>query len=250
MYVPQVSMIGTSFPLLLCNIDNIDPALISWAPLYTSYDDQNLIFDVGKVANHVHETRAKNKAAEKQREEEPKEDDKGGRGSPIPTEIFSELIYEQGMQILNVFAQKFKNLSSESENESETREEAKTNFVDHPQSNTQVEGHVPDLAQAGGNASDLAPVFAIVKSWASKPYDYRDNPTDSGHHLEGHPEDHSQDSSQHSDKMRTPRKAAENQNEEESTEDDESSSGSPGPTAVFSKLVYEQAAQILKASRI
>ena len=212
MYVPQVSMIGTSFPLLLCNIDNIDPALISWAPIYTSYDDQTLIFDVGKVANHVHETRAKNEAAEKQKEEEPKEeeelkeDDKGSRDSPGPTDIFSELIYEQGMQILNVFTQKFKNLSSEPENESETREEANTNFVDHPQSNTQAEGHVPDLAQAGGHASDLAPVFA---TWASKSCDYRDNRTDSSHHSEDHPEDHSQDSSQHSDKMKAPRKAAE-----------------------------------------
>ena len=238
MYVPQVSMIGTSFPLLLCNIDNIDPALISWAPLYASYDDQNLIFDVGKVANHVHETRAKNEAAEKQKEEEPKEeeelkeDDKGSRDSPGPTDIFSELIYEQGMQILNVFTQKFKNLSSEPENESETREEANTNFVDHPQSNTQAEGHVPDLAQAGGNASDLAPVFAIVKSWASKSCDYRDNRTDSSHHSEDHPEDHSQDSSQHSDKMKAPRKAAEKKNEEEPKEDDKISSGNPGPTAV------------------
>lgn len=45
-YVPQVKLKSLPFPLLACNVDNIDKALIGWNDPAHSYDVHNMIFDV------------------------------------------------------------------------------------------------------------------------------------------------------------------------------------------------------------
>lgn len=59
-YIPQLEVPGFSFPLLICNIDDIDVRLIGWkdpncqneVDEHRNYDNQNLIFDVPYVALH------------------------------------------------------------------------------------------------------------------------------------------------------------------------------------------------------
>lgn len=45
-YVPQVKVSSSFFPLLACDVDDIDTSLIGWNDPGTSYDEYNLIFDV------------------------------------------------------------------------------------------------------------------------------------------------------------------------------------------------------------
>lgn len=49
-YVPQVEVVGYPFPLLLCDVDNIDQELIGWSTPHGSYDQDNVIFDIPHVA--------------------------------------------------------------------------------------------------------------------------------------------------------------------------------------------------------
>ena len=43
-------MSGYVYPFLLCDIDDIDTDLIGWSNPYSSYDTQNIIYDVPKIA--------------------------------------------------------------------------------------------------------------------------------------------------------------------------------------------------------
>lgn len=43
-------MVGYPFPLLLCDVDNIDQELIGWSTPHGSYDQDNVIFDIPHVA--------------------------------------------------------------------------------------------------------------------------------------------------------------------------------------------------------
>ena len=45
-YVPQIKLSNFSFPVLACNVDDIDQELIGWNDHRHSYDHHNLIFDV------------------------------------------------------------------------------------------------------------------------------------------------------------------------------------------------------------
>lgn len=49
-YIPQANVTGNPFPILLCDVDSINPELIGWADPYSSYDRHNIIFDTPKVA--------------------------------------------------------------------------------------------------------------------------------------------------------------------------------------------------------
>mmetsp|Transcript_26866 Transcript_26866/g.41186 ORF Transcript_26866/g.41186 Transcript_26866/m.41186 type:complete len:253 (+) Transcript_26866:134-892(+) len=45
-YVPQIPVGGFPFPLLACDIDDVDQNLVGWNDRQNSYDIHNLIFDV------------------------------------------------------------------------------------------------------------------------------------------------------------------------------------------------------------
>lgn len=45
-YVPQIQVSSSFFPLLACDVDDIDSSLIGWNDPGASYDEYNLIFDV------------------------------------------------------------------------------------------------------------------------------------------------------------------------------------------------------------
>ena len=48
-YVPQARVPGYAFPLLMCDIDDIDIGLIGWEDPQNSYDMNNMIFDVPRM---------------------------------------------------------------------------------------------------------------------------------------------------------------------------------------------------------
>lgn len=49
-YVPQVIISGYVYPLLLCDIDNIDEEYLEWCDPYSNYDEHNIIFDIPRIA--------------------------------------------------------------------------------------------------------------------------------------------------------------------------------------------------------
>ncbi len=51
-YVPQVRVQGFTFPLLICDIDEINLGLIGWEDLEHSYDWDNMIFDVPRMREY------------------------------------------------------------------------------------------------------------------------------------------------------------------------------------------------------
>lgn len=67
-FIPQLDIPGFHFPLLVCNIDNIDVRLIGWkdpniqkgGDPHRNYDDHNLMFDVPHETLH----RSRNVAAD------------------------------------------------------------------------------------------------------------------------------------------------------------------------------------------
>jgi hypothetical protein len=44
-YVPQISEPGMNFPLILCDIDDIDPDLVGWSDTRNGYDKHNMLLD-------------------------------------------------------------------------------------------------------------------------------------------------------------------------------------------------------------
>ena len=45
-YIPQIKAERFTFPLLVCDIDDVDVSLVGWNPHPSSYDEYNLIFVV------------------------------------------------------------------------------------------------------------------------------------------------------------------------------------------------------------
>ena len=48
-YVPMVRVPGFSFPLLLCNIDEVDPEYVGWCDIKHGYKRHNLVEDVANM---------------------------------------------------------------------------------------------------------------------------------------------------------------------------------------------------------
>ena len=44
-YIPQIKAERFTFPLLVCDIDDVDISLVGWNPHPSSYDEYNLIFE-------------------------------------------------------------------------------------------------------------------------------------------------------------------------------------------------------------
>lgn len=48
-YIPQVKIPGFAFPLLICDINDIDTRLIGWKNPRESYEHHSMIFDVHNI---------------------------------------------------------------------------------------------------------------------------------------------------------------------------------------------------------
>lgn len=48
-YVPQLKSVQYTYPLIACNIDNIDESLMSWKDPSKSYDYYNLTKDIEEI---------------------------------------------------------------------------------------------------------------------------------------------------------------------------------------------------------
>jgi len=51
-YVPQVRVLGFTFPLLMCDIDEIDLGMIGWKDPEQSYDMNNMFFDIPSMREY------------------------------------------------------------------------------------------------------------------------------------------------------------------------------------------------------
>jgi len=51
-YVPQLKLPSDPFPILLCNIEKIDPALLTWQdPEHPDHKIHNIIYDIPGLAD-------------------------------------------------------------------------------------------------------------------------------------------------------------------------------------------------------
>jgi len=49
-YVPQITVPDMNYPLIICDIDNVDPGLVGWRDSRNGYDKHNMFFDLPREA--------------------------------------------------------------------------------------------------------------------------------------------------------------------------------------------------------
>ena len=52
-YIPQIREDGFVYPLIACNIDNIDPDLIGWRDCFDGFNPHNLTYDVAEIMKYL-----------------------------------------------------------------------------------------------------------------------------------------------------------------------------------------------------
>jgi hypothetical protein len=173
-YVPQVRVLGYTFPLLMCDIDDIDIGLIGWEDPENSYDMNNLIFDVPRMREYKKKKLIErlSKSGDKAEEKQSNHDENGkGEGKQDGS---------KGKENVEKKAEEKREESKEAENddkkaEMEGKKQSKMTFLERlKKSSAKTEGKKKDDAVAETHQHTIEnPCFHIIQNW-EPPVDAKD----------------------------------------------------------------------------